>query len=110
MIENTPTEADIILDALGNQVRRDILMALVVEELPVKSLADRFPISRPAISKHLRILEEAGLIQHTAQGTSNIFRLRVDGFRSAQAYLSQFWDEALQSFKLFAENQGDETE
>ena len=101
---------DIVLDALGNQLRRDILLLLTAEALSVGAIAEQFPISRPAVSKHLRILEDAGLIQHTAQGSSNVFRLRVDGFRSAQAYLSQFWDDALQNFKSFAESQDNLTE
>jgi hypothetical protein len=57
------------LDALGHQTRRDILALLRAAPLPVGDIASRLPISRPAVSKHLRILERAGLVQHTAHGT-----------------------------------------
>lgn len=95
--------ADRVLDALGNPVRRDIVRLLRQDALSVGAIADRLPISRPAVSKHLRILEDAGLVQHHTQGTRNIFYLRATGFQEAQAYLSAFWDEALLAFQRFTE-------
>ena len=71
--------------------------------MTVGSIATRLPISRPAVSKHLRILQEASLIAHDADGTRNIFYLKPTGFREAKAYLDLFWDEALANFKRVAE-------
>ena len=92
------------MDALGLQTRRDILALLRAEALSVGDIASRLPISRPAVSKHLRVLERAGLVQHTAHGTQNIFRLRPSGFSTARMYLESFWDEALKSFQQAAED------
>lgn len=95
--------ANQILDALGNQVRRDILMMLRESPQSVGSIAGQLPISRPAVSKHLRILQEAGLVTHNPSGTRNIFHLRPAGFRDLKLYLDLFWDEALENFKRVAE-------
>ena len=92
-----------VLDALGNQVRRDILLMLRDGPMPVGSIATHFSISRPAISKHLRILQEADLVGYNADGTSNVFYLKPAGFRDLQAYLDMFWGEAMANFKRFAE-------
>ncbi len=93
------------MDALGHQTRRAILALLRDTALPVGDIAARFPISRPAISKHLRILTQAGLVEFSASGTRNIFRLRAEGFLAARAYLESFWDEALASFQRIADAQ-----
>ncbi len=92
------------MDALGHQTRRDILALLRAEPMSVGDIASRLPISRPAVSKHLRILERASLVQHTAQGTQNIFRLHQSGFSAARVYLASFWDEALIRFQQVAED------
>lgn len=97
-----PEQAERILDALGHQTRREILKVLRNRPLPVGALAAHFPVSRPAISKHLRILQDAGLVQHHAQGTSNVFYLQPDAFALVRAYLDQFWDEALDNFQRAA--------
>lgn len=96
MITNQP-RVHRVLDALGNQTRRDILGFLREGPLAVGSIAIRLPISRPAVSKHLRILQEAGLVEYNVDGTRNIFYLRRSGFREARVYLDLFWDEALAS-------------
>ena len=101
--------AGLVLDALGNQARRDILALLQRAPRPVGAIAERLPISRPAVSRHLRILESAGLVTYRAEGTRNLFYLQPDGFRTAQAYLAQFWDEALANFKHLAEDEGNDT-
>lgn len=93
-----------VLDALGHQTRRDILALLRVEPMPVGDIASRLPISRPAVSKHLRILERASLVQHTTHGTQNVFRLRHSGFSAARMYLESFWDEALIRFQQATED------
>lgn len=94
------------MDALGHQTRRDILALLKGGPLPVGDIADQLPISRPAVSKHLRILARAGLVDHTPHGTQNIFRLRRSGFNAARLYLESFWEEALASFQQAAERAG----
>ena len=99
----TQTNTDLVLDALGNQTRRDILALLKGQPLPVGAIAAQFPISRPAVSKHLRVLEGAGLVGHEAQGTSNLFYVEPAGFQTAIHYLNQFWDDALANFKQIAE-------
>lgn len=95
---------DLVMDALGHQTRRDILTLLKQNAMPVGIIATHLPVSRPAVSKHLRILEQAGLVEYESRGTRNIFRLRPDGFQVARGYLEQFWDQALANFKFVAEN------
>lgn len=96
--------ADRVLDALGNQTRRDILALLRENPLTVGAIAARLPISRPAVSKHLRILQGAGLVAYNARGTRNIFYLNTTGFQEARVYLDLFWDEALANFQRVAED------
>ncbi len=92
------------LDALGNPVRRQIVKLLNQGGLSVGEVASQLPISRPAVSKHLRVLEQAGLVQHHAEGTRNIFTINAQGFAQARAWLDHFWDDALARFALVAEN------
>lgn len=68
------------------------------------AISDRLPISRPAVSRHLLLLEAAGLVRHTPLGASNVFRLQAEGFDQARVYLEQFWDNALANFKEAVEN------
>lgn len=96
-----------VLDALGNQTRREILALLRAGPLPVGAIAAHLPISRPAVSKHLRILQEAGLVGYDPNGRRNIFYLKPAGFREAKIYLDLFWDEALANFKRVAEETGE---
>src|ERR1700730_14602525 len=102
MVTNDQSTDD-VMDALGHKTRRDILALLKEAPTPVGDLAERLPISRPAVSKHLRILEDAGLVEYTAAGTRNIFRLSPAGFEMAHVYLEAFWDRALAGFKRAAE-------
>lgn len=99
-----------MLDALGNQTRRDILALLSHSPLAVGSIATHLPISRPAVSKHLRILQKAGLVVYQSSGKRNIFYLRPAGFKEARAYLDTFWDEALANFQRLAEETGSMTD
>ena len=93
------------MDALGHQTRRDILALLKEAPMPVGDIAERLPVSRPAVSKHLRILENAGLVEYRASGTRNIFRLSPGGFEAARAYLEGLWDVALDSFRRAADDE-----
>ena len=92
-----------VLDALGNQTRRDILVMLKEKDMSVGAIAGQLPISRPAVSKHLRILQAANLVGYNTSGTHNIFHLNLAGFGEARGYLDQFWDEALANFRRVAE-------
>ncbi|MEM6733861.1 MAG: metalloregulator ArsR/SmtB family transcription factor [Myxococcota bacterium] len=92
------------LDALGNPVRREIMQLIADRPRPVGEIADLLPVSRPAVSKHLRILQEAELVRSETQGTRHVFHLKRDGFQRATHWLDAFWDEALSRFALVAEN------
>lgn len=83
------------LDALGNPVRRDMLRVLRTKPLSVGELAERFPVSRPAVSRHLRVLEGAGLVQAHAEGTQRVYAVRIQGLAPVREFLDEFWDEAL---------------
>ena len=83
------------LDALGNSVRREILLMLRAAPLSVGELAARLPVSRPAVSRHLRLLDEAGLVEARAEGTRSLYAVRVQGLASVRSFLDEFWDTAL---------------
>ncbi|MCB9764207.1 MAG: winged helix-turn-helix transcriptional regulator [Alphaproteobacteria bacterium] len=83
------------LDALGSPVRRDILRELRAGPRSVQDLADRFPVSRPAISRHLRVLRDAGLVDARPDGNRTLYTVRLQGFASVRDFLDEFWDTAL---------------
>jgi DNA-binding transcriptional ArsR family regulator len=90
---------DAQLDALGDATRRGILARLLDGPMPVGELAREFPISRPAISQHLRILKQANLVMDEAAGNRRLYQLDPKGFVSLREYVDQFWAEALAAFK-----------
>lgn len=92
------------LDALGSPVRRRILQRLAARPATVGELARHFPVSRPAVSKHLKLLKQAGLVSHQQEGTRHRYCLDRRGFAAAEAWLQQFWTEALENFRLVAES------
>lgn len=84
------------LDALGNPVRRKILRQLRDSPLSVHELASRFTISRPAISRHLRVLTSSGLVEARAgNGARHQYAIRMKGFTPVREFLDEFWDSAL---------------
>jgi DNA-binding transcriptional ArsR family regulator len=88
------------LDALGDATRRAILARLVEEgPLAVGELAQTFPISRPAISQHLRVLKEARLVTDSASGTRRLYTVNPDAIESLRKYFDRFWARALAAFK-----------
>lgn len=91
-----------VLDALGNPTRREILIELRRAPLPVGALAMRFSVSRPAISRHLRVLQDAGLVTPEERGTQNVYAVRVQGFRAVREYIDSFWDVALSQLEELA--------
>lgn len=95
---------DDALEALGNAERRRILVLLSDGPLSVGQLAGRFEISRPAISRHLRVLEGARLISHEPSGARNLYRLHPAGIAATVAWLNGFWDNAERRLRLLAEN------
>jgi DNA-binding IclR family transcriptional regulator len=90
--------ADQVFDALGEPVRRRILELLRDGPTPVTDLASRLPVGRPAVSKHLRVLGEAGLVEHTSAGTRNLYVLAPGGLAAAQQWLVRTWDGALAAY------------
>jgi DNA-binding transcriptional ArsR family regulator len=90
------------LDAIGSPVRRDILLALRDAPMSVNELADRFPVSRPSISRHLRVLQEAGLVEYRDVGAKNLYAVRIEGFEPLRAFLDSFWDAALERIQELA--------
>jgi DNA-binding transcriptional ArsR family regulator len=91
-------------DALGNPQRRAIVRLLAARPRSVQELADDLPISRPAVSRHLRLLAEAGLVVDEESGTRRIYRLDEAGARAAFEYLQRFWGDTTTRFRVFAEN------
>jgi DNA-binding transcriptional ArsR family regulator len=97
------TYQDAQLDALGDATRRAILDRLLGGPLAVGTLAQGMPISRPAISQHLRILKAANLVVDRPHGTRRVYQLNPQGFDSLREYFDQFWTEALHAFKTKVE-------
>jgi DNA-binding transcriptional ArsR family regulator len=91
-------------EALGDPHRRDILRLLSEGDKAVRDIAAALPISRPAVSRHLRLLKDAGLVAEQAQGTSRIYHLREEGMHAVQGYLERVWGDAARRFRLLAEN------
>lgn len=83
------------LDALGNPVRRSILRQLRDSPLAVHQIAAQFPHSRPAISRHLRVLVNSGLIEKRAHAGRQCYAIRLKGFAPVREFLDEFWDAAL---------------
>jgi DNA-binding transcriptional ArsR family regulator len=92
-------QAGAVLDALGDPTRRTILETLRrTGPSSVAGLAERVPVSRPAISQHLKVLSQAGLVEHEPRGTRNIYRLDRAGLDEVRNWLDQFWGDALDAF------------
>jgi len=94
-------------EALGDPNRREILRLLGAEGLAVGEIAEAMPISRPAVSRHLRLLKDAGLVAERAEGTRRIYQLQAEGLEAVQAYVQGVWGEAANRFRLIAENTRD---
>lgn len=92
------TNQDALLNALGDPTRRRILTRLRQRPMPVARIAKGFRISRPAISQHLKVLKNAGLVVDRAEGTRRIYELNPAAFASLREYFDEFWDIALQAF------------
>lgn len=98
-----------VFDALGDATRREIFERLADRPQAVGELAGELPVSRPAVSQHLRVLKAAGLVTDRAAGNRRIYQLDPTGVSMLRAYLDQFWNRALASFKEAAERDRRET-
>jgi DNA-binding transcriptional ArsR family regulator len=93
---------DTVLDALGDHTRRAILDKLVLGPVAVGVLADQLPVSRPAVSQHLRVLKEAELVVESVAGTRRLYRINQAGLVVVRGYFDRFWETTLDNFALLA--------
>ena len=95
------------LDALGDPTRRQVFELLKDGSRSVGELAAELPVSRPAVSQHLRVLETAGLVTHRRAGTRHLYEVDGNGVAALRLWVDGFWDEALARFKAAAETKGE---
>ena len=99
-----PGQATSPFEALADPHRRAILELLHGGARSVREIADDMPITRPAVSRHLRLLKEAGLVISSAEGTRRLYRLHDQGLDAVRAYLEEVWGDAAARFRLVADN------
>ncbi len=91
--------------ALADPTRRQIFERLAQRTRSVGELAQGLPVTRPAVSQHLRVLTEAGLVTHARQGVRRVYRIDPRGLETMRAYLDRFWDRAMAAFKAAVEGE-----
>jgi DNA-binding transcriptional ArsR family regulator len=91
-----------VLDALGDRTRRTILEKLTEGPVAVGVLADQLPVSRPAVSQHLRVLKHAELVVESVAGTRRLYRINQSGLRVVRDYFDRFWETTLDNFAILA--------
>ena len=96
------------LTALGDPTRRAIFESLAERPRAVGELADDLPVSRPAVSQHLKVLKDAGLVIGRAAGNRRIYHVDPDGVGALRAYLDRFWNQSLAAYKAAVERQDEE--
>jgi DNA-binding transcriptional ArsR family regulator len=96
------------LTALADPTRRSLFETLRSGPRSVGDLARGLPVSRPAVSQHLRVLKDAGLVRERRQGTRNFYSVDGDGLAELREYFEEFWNDALTAFKTAAEHEGGE--
>jgi DNA-binding transcriptional ArsR family regulator len=94
-----------VLDALGDPTRRAVLELLRGGEQSVRELTDATAVSQPAVSQHLRVLRDAGLVTVRPEGTRRLYRVDLDGLAGLRAWVDGFWDDALSAFVTHAEGE-----
>src|ERR1700685_1425912 len=99
-----PRQAATPFEALADTHRRASLELLHGRERSVREIADEMPITRPAVSRHLRLLKEAGLVTASAEGTRRLYRLHDEGLDAVRSYLQEVWGDAAARFRLTADN------
>ncbi|HET6654109.1 MAG TPA: metalloregulator ArsR/SmtB family transcription factor [Nocardioides sp.] len=98
-------QTELCLDALGDPTRRRIVELLATGPRPVGAIAADLPVGRPAVSKHLKVLEGAGLVRHRSRGTRNLYALAPEGLVDLQQWLVTTWDDVLASFAEHVEKE-----
>jgi len=93
----------VVIAALADPTRRSVFERLRAGPRSVGELADGLPVSRPAVSQHLRVLKEAGLVTERRDGTRRLYRIDPAGVEGIRDYFDQFWTDALAAFKAAAE-------
>jgi DNA-binding transcriptional ArsR family regulator len=96
-----------VFQAIADPTRRELLSLLAEDEMPVTIISSHFPISRTAVSKHLRVLTEAGLVTEQKVGRETRYKLKPEGLRELKqwlAYYERFWDKKLMALKSFVES------
>jgi len=91
-------------EALGDANRREILRLLGLGEKSVQEIAGELPISRPAVSRHLKLLTSAGLVSSDRRGTRQVYQLQEEGMQAVRDYLERVWGDVATRFRLMAEN------
>lgn len=91
------------LQAIAEPRRREILRLVWSQEMAAGEIASRFDVTRPAISQHLRVLKEAGLVTERREGTRRLYRARPEGLAELRAFLENMWDDSLDRLKEVAE-------
>lgn len=102
---------DPIFFALSDPTRRQVLENIRLQPSAVGKIAERLPVSRPAVSQHLKVLKDAGLVSEERRGTRNIYSVDPAGIAALRDYFNNYWGIALERFKSFAEetSKGDRT-
>jgi DNA-binding transcriptional ArsR family regulator len=93
------------LKAIAEPNRRRILSLVKDEELSAGEIASHFPLTRPAVSQHLSVLKEAGLVHERRNGTRRMYIVRPEGFNEVKTFLESFWEEKLEALKREAERE-----
>jgi DNA-binding transcriptional ArsR family regulator len=96
---------DRLFAALADQTRRALFERIAEQPQSVGALAAQLPVSRPAVSQHLKVLKDAGLVDDEARGTSRIYRIDPQGLGPIRRWLDQQWDRSLANFKALAEQE-----
>ena len=104
------TNASALLSALGDPTRQAILDLLLEGPQPVGELAALLPVSRPAVSQHLKVLKDVGLVLDRQEGTRRLYQVDTAGLAVLRTYLDQFWERSLASFASAAQEQKGEQE
>src|SRR5690348_15115264 len=97
-------------NALADPTRREIFERVATRPQAVGELAKKLPVSRPAVSQHLKVLKDAGLVVDRPEGNRRIYSLNPDGVGAMRAYLDRFWNQSLAAFKTAAEQRSQEVE
>jgi DNA-binding transcriptional ArsR family regulator len=93
--------------ALADPTRRKVFERLSRRALSVRDIAAGLPVSRPAVSQHLKVLKDAGLVVMRSEGTRNVYQVNADAVQQMRAYLDRFWETAMAAFKDAAEKETD---